>query len=145
MGKVTKSIDLDASPAEVWAAVTDLSRLGHWVTIHKRFPESPPKKISKGTTFDQTLEVAGNDFDVEWTAKTVKENEELAWDGKGPAGTKAKTRYTLTEQDGGTRFDYENDFELPGGVLGKAVSGPIDSHSGKEAEKSLEKLKKLIE
>lgn len=145
MGKVTTSIDIDAPPEDVWAAVTDLPRLSEWVTIHKEFPEPPPGVVSKGVTFEQTLELAGNSFDVEWTAKTVEENERLEWEGKGPAGTKARTEYRLSEHDGGTRFDYENEFELPGGALGRIAGGAVDSRSETEAEKSLERLKKLVE
>lgn len=145
MGKVTTSIDIDAPPEDVWAVVTDLPRLGEWVTIHKEFPEPPPDEVKKGATFTQTLELAGNSFDVEWTAKSVEENERLVWEGKGPAGTKARTEYRLTERDGGTRFDYENEFELPGGALGRIAGGAVESRSEKEAEASLERLKKLVE
>ncbi|MEJ7717497.1 MAG: SRPBCC family protein [Thermoleophilaceae bacterium] len=145
MGKVTTSIDIDASPEDVWAVVTDLRRLGDWVTIHKDFPEPPPDEVSKGVTFEQTLELAGTAFDVEWTAKSVEESKRLEWEGKGPAGTKARTEYRLSEHDGGTRFDYENEFELPGGALGRIAGGAVDSRSEKEAEESLERLKALVE
>ena len=130
MGKVKTSIDIDAPPAEVWAVVTDLDRLGDWVTIHERFPDSPPDTLEKGTEFRQTLRVASRDFDVDWTVRRVDDAERLDWDGKGPAGTKARTSYRLAERDGGTRFDYENEFELPGGMLGRMVGGAVDAASG---------------
>lgn len=145
MGKVTSSIDVDAPPAEVWAVVGDLQRLGEWVTIHKDFPEPPPDEVSEGSSFSQTLELSGNSFEVDWTVKKVEENERLEWEGEGPAGTTAKTDFRLSERDGGTRFDYEIEFELPGGALGELAGGGVDSRRESEAERSLERLKALVE
>ncbi|MBA2429476.1 MAG: SRPBCC family protein, partial [Thermoleophilaceae bacterium] len=48
MGKVTTSIDIDASPEDVWAAVTDLPRLRDWVTIHGRPRASRRTSASSG-------------------------------------------------------------------------------------------------
>ena len=54
--------------------------------------------------------------------------------------------YELTEtDDGGTRFDYCNNFELPGGPLSipaKSIAGPPAT---KQAKASLQNLKELLE
>jgi hypothetical protein len=45
-----------------------------------------------------------------------------------------------------TRFRYENDFELPGGALGRLAGRTLGSATAKrEAKRSLHKLKQLIE
>jgi ligand-binding SRPBCC domain-containing protein len=145
VGVVRTSIDIDAPPDRVWSTVTNLQRLGDWVTIHEEFPEPPPEEVAKGTTFAQKLKLSGVEVEVEWTAARVEEAKRLDWRGRGPTGSKARTSYRLSDQDGGTRFDYENEFELPGGAIGKAVAGAVDGQSEKEARASLERLKKLVE
>ena len=49
-------------------------------------------------------------------------------------------------EDGGTRFDYCNEFALPGGALGKAAGGLLSAApGGREARRSLERLRTLVE
>ncbi len=68
------------------------------------------------------------------------------WEGDGPAGSSANVVYRLAPEDGGTRFDYENEFALPGGVLGKAAGGLLSAApGGREARRSLERLRSLLE
>ena len=61
-------------------------------------------------------------------------------------GSKADVVYRLAAEDGGTRFDYENEFALPGGPVGKAAGGLLAAAPGKrEARRSLERLRTLLE
>ena len=52
------------------------------------------------------------------------------WEGDGPAGSPAAVSYRLEPEDGGTRFEYENEFALPGGVLGKVAGGLLSAAPG---------------
>jgi len=119
--------------------------MGEWVSIHRDFPTPPPGDVEAGTRFEQTLAVAGTPFKVEWTAVDVKDPERLSWEGTGPAGTTARTSYSLTAADGGTRFGYENEFKLPAGQVGEAASGVISGSAEREANDSLARLKALAE
>ena len=144
MANVHTSIDIAAPVQRVWELVTDLERLDEWVSIHRDFPESPPAEVNQGTRFHQTLAVAGTPFMVEWTAVEVDDPQRLSWVA-GPAGTTARTTYSLTAENGGTRFAYDNEFELPAGELGKAASGVVSGHAEREANDSLARLKQLAE
>jgi uncharacterized protein YndB with AHSA1/START domain len=145
MANVRTSIDIEASVQDVWGLVTDLDRLGEWVSIHRDFPEPPPQQVEQGTSFRQTLAVAGTPFGVEWTATDVDAPQRLAWEGAGPAGATARTTYSLTEQNGATRFEYENEFRLPAGEIGEAASGVVTGYATREADESLSRLKQLAE
>lgn len=145
MASVTTSIDIDTPPEQVWALVTDLGRLGDWVTIHRELPAAPPGEVAEGTSFTQGLKVAGTPFDVEWTATTVQAPERLVWEGAGPVGSRARTSYGLAAHNGGTRFTYENEFEMPGGALGEAAGGVVANRAAQEADDSLARLKQLAE
>ena len=145
MTHVASSIDIDAPVQTVWDVVTDLNRMGEWVSIHREFPVPPPAQVEPGTHFKQTLAVAGTPFSVEWTASEVDGPTTLAWDGVGPAGATARTTYSLTEHDGGTHFAYENEFKLPRGELGAAAGHVVSGRAEHEAQDSLARLKALAE
>lgn len=145
MATVSTSIGIDASPQDIWDVITDLDRLGEWVSIHRDFPESPPADVVEGTSFSQNLAVAGTPFAVDWTAVEVDGPNLLAWEGSGPAGTTARTTYRLDAENGGTRFSYENEFKLPAGKVGEAAGQVVIGAAEREADDSLTRLKQLIE
>ncbi len=145
MADVKSTIEMAAAPERVWEVVTDLQRLGEWVTIHRDFAEAPPTEVERGTSFHQTLAVAGTPFTVAWTATEVEGPRRLAWQGEGPMGSTASTVYELTPSDGGTRFDYTNEFALPGGAVGEAAGDVVRGQAEREADASLARLKNLVE
>ncbi len=70
----------------------------------------------------------------------------MVWTGNGLLGTKAKATYEIRTNGGdGCTFSYVNEYDLPGGPVGKLAGSAIVGASGPEADRSLERLKKLIE
>jgi uncharacterized protein YndB with AHSA1/START domain len=145
MADVRTSIDIDAPAQDVWDVITDLGRLGEWVSIHRDFPATPPAEVAAGTTFSQNLGVAGTPFAVDWVAVEVDGPQMLAWEGSGPAGTTARTVYRLAAENGGTRFSYYNEFTFPAGKVGEAASQVVAGAAEREADDSLARLKQLVE
>jgi hypothetical protein len=47
MANVLTSIDIAVPPERVWELVTDLQRLGEWVSIHRNFPEPLPPRSGR--------------------------------------------------------------------------------------------------
>jgi len=143
--KVETTIDLPAPPEEVFDVVMDPMQLEDWVTAHDSVKDVPDGDLAEGSTFRQKLKVAGVSFGVTWEVTEIDEPRLAVWEGKGPAGSKARCRYELEPSDGGTRFHYLNEFELPGGKLAAAAGKAIGEERGRaEAEKSLENLRKLL-
>ena len=140
MSEVTTRIDIAAPPEAVWAVAMDAERLEEWVTIHRRLEDFTD------TTMDQVLCLRGVSFHVKWELADSDRPHRAFWKGKGPARSKAETEYTLTPIDGGTRFEYRNEFKAPLGPLGavasKALVGGVPE---REANASLQKLKELLE
>lgn len=142
---VKESIEIAASPEEVWEVVMDPARLGDWVSAHKKVSDAPKAPLDEGDTFSQSLSVAGTTFEVEWKLVESEKPKLAVWEAEGPRKTHADVRYELSERDGGTHFDYVNDFSLPGGPL-KVVAGGVAGPPAKAAaRKSLRDLKKLLE
>ncbi len=143
---VRESIVLAAEPEAVWDTVMDPALLERWVTTHDSYEGAGAGPLNAGDTFKQKLRLAGKSFKVDWTVEEADRPVVARWTGDGPAGSTAKVTYRLSEEDGGTRFDYENQFALPGGVLGKAAGGLLSAAPGsREARRSLERLRSLLE
>lgn len=140
MSDVVTSIDIAAPPQAVWDVVMDPERLEEWVTIHRRL------EAFTDTTMEQVLCIRGVSFHVKWELAASDRPHRACWKGKGPARSRAETEYTLHAADGGTRFDYRNEFKAPFGPLGAAASKAlVGGVPEREADASLKRLKDLLE
>jgi carbon monoxide dehydrogenase subunit G len=146
MSRVEASIRIDAPMEKVWDVLMDPERLGDWVTIHRKVGEVSDRPLQKGSTLDQTVCVAHANFKVHWTVTELRDGS-VTWDGRGPARSTAHTSYHLEpDGNGGTRFDYVNDFKAPGGPLGRVADRVlVGGISKREADRSLRRLKELVE
>jgi uncharacterized protein YndB with AHSA1/START domain len=146
MSRVMASIHIDAPPAQVWKVVMDPSCLGEWVTIHRRLVRADDGPARVGYTMDQQLHLRGVNIEVHWTLADCKPEELAVWEGRGPARSRAHTEYVLKAQDGGTRFDYRNEFHTPLGPIGAIVSRAlVGGIPEREANRTLARLRSHIE
>jgi carbon monoxide dehydrogenase subunit G len=147
MSKVNASIDIEATPEAVFDAMLDPTRLKEWVTIHRKVNRADGGTPREGFTMEQTLALRGAPFKVKWTLTQYEPPHQATWEGRGPGGSYARTAYVLSQNGGsGTHFEYENEYKAPGGVLGAAASRAlVGGTSRKEAEKSLRRLKSMLE
>ena len=147
MSTVNAEIEIAAPIDAVWETVMDPKRLGDWVTIHKSLADASKPPLKKGATMDQCLAVRGLTFRVHWNLVTVDEPRHAEWEGVGPARSRARTAYSLSEgKNGSTLFQYTNEFHPPGGRLGNMAGRMIvGATSEREAKKSLVQLKSLLE
>jgi carbon monoxide dehydrogenase subunit G len=143
--KVERTIDIAASPERLYDVLMDPARLEDWVTIHHHLEDAPKAPLRKGSQLTQCLKLAGKKFKVRWT---VVENEpcvRVVWEGRGPVASHARAVYELEGNGGGTTFSYLNEYELPGGALGRVASRAVSRVTQKELDGSLQRLKSLVE
>jgi uncharacterized protein YndB with AHSA1/START domain len=147
MTLVTASIEIDAPPERVYDKVLDPETLARWVTIHRRINRADGGEPRPGYEMEQTLCLRGANFKVRWTLTEASRPDRATWEGRGPAHSYARTAYKLSAVDGDrTRFDYENEFKAPGGIVGAAASRVIvGGVPQREANRSLQRLKALLE
>ena len=147
MTLVRASIEIDAPREKVYDLMLDPSRLDEWVTIHRRVNDHDEGEPREGYEMVQTLCIRGANFKVRWRLTEADRPDHATWEGRGPAHSYARTSFALTDgRNGGTRFDYENEFKAPGGFLGAAASRVlVGGVSDREARHSLERLKALLE
>jgi carbon monoxide dehydrogenase subunit G len=146
MTLVRAQIDIDAPPDAVYEVMLDPERLHEWVTIHRKVNRTDSGTPRMGYEMDQTLCLRHANFKVHWTLTQADKPRAATWEGKGPAGSYARTAYRLTAKGEGTHFEYENEFKAPGGFLGAAASRVVvGGVPEREAKRSLEQLKALLE
>lgn len=143
--KVERSIEIAAPPDAVYDVVMDPKRLGEWVTVHESLVHAPDGVLEQGDELAQKLKVAGQGFKVTWKVVTAHRPRDVEWEGRGPMGTKARVSYDLEPRSDGTCFNYMNEYELPGGPLGKIGGRAFRRTAAKEADRTLVKLKGLLE
>jgi carbon monoxide dehydrogenase subunit G len=143
--KLEREIHIDAAPEAVYAKLMDPDCLGEWVTIQDELLEAPDGDLVQGSELVQRCKVAGQRFKLRWTVSKADKPRKTVWKGKGPFGSKAQVTYDLAENDGGTLFTYTNEYTLPGGPVGKLAGRAVVGASESEADKTLKRLKKLIE
>jgi carbon monoxide dehydrogenase subunit G len=147
MSEVHATIEIAAPPQQVWDTVMDPRQLQQWVTIHHRLRNAPPPgPAHEGDRFEQTLSLHGVHFRVRWELDTCREPIHAHWLGHGPARSHAEIEYRLAAADGGTQFDYRNEFRPPLGPLGSLASRAlVRGLPQREADASLARLKALVE
>lgn len=146
MSTVTASVKLPATARQVWETVMDPTRLGEWVTIHRQLRRSDEGVPRVGYEMDQQLHMRGVSVDVHWRLVKCTPERHAVWEGRGPARSRAVTEYTLTPlPDGGTRFDYRNEFHAPLGPVGALASRAlIGGMPQREANRTLDRLRTLL-
>ena len=146
MAQLERTIEIDAPPEEVYDVLTDPRCLGEWVTIQEELVSAPDAPVEKGDCIVQRMKVVGRRFEVSWDVEVADRPNQVRWAGNGPMGSVARATYTL-EPNGndGTRFSYRNEYDVPGGPVGKVAGRALVSASGKEADATLNRLKEFIE
>jgi carbon monoxide dehydrogenase subunit G len=143
--RVEREVEIAAAPEAVYEVLLDAQQLKDWVTIHRGLEDAPEGDLRKGSTLTQCLKLAGKEFRVRWTVVENERARRVVWNGKGPVRSRAKVIYELAADRDGTRFSYANEYDLPGGPLGKMAGPMVRRVTAKELDASLTKLKKLVE
>jgi carbon monoxide dehydrogenase subunit G len=143
--RAERTVDIAAPPEKVYDLVMDPQRLDEWVTIHDHLEDSPPGQLQQGSELTQCLRLAGRKFKVHWTVVENDPCERVVWEGQGPVASHARVIYEFEPKDAGTRFSYANEYELPGGPLGRIAGRTVSRFTKKALEGSLQKLKSLAE
>jgi uncharacterized membrane protein len=116
------------------------------VTIHRRLVHADDGPPRVGYEMDQAIQLRGVSLEVHWKLVECSPAERAVWEGRGPARSRARSEYVLTAEDGGTRFDYRNEFRPPLGPIGAIVSRAlVGGMPEREAKRTLERLRAYLE
>lgn len=145
MSKLKRDIEIMASPEQVWDVLMDPDHLGDWVTIQDAIEEAPAGDLERGSVLVQRVKIAGRRVHLRWKVIEADKPNRAVWKGEGPMGSKATVVYELSHNGGSTYFHYTNEYSLPGGLMGRIAGAAIVGASGHEANRTLKRLKSLVE
>lgn len=143
--RVERKVQIKATPEKIYEVVMDPRCLAEWVTIHQSLADEPEGQLKKGSTLTQVLKLAGKRFKVKWKVVENERAKRVVWEGRGPVRSKAKVIYELTANGEATNFFYANEYDLPGGPLGKMAGPMVKRVTAGELDASLKKLKAMVE
>jgi len=144
MARIEKSIEINASPGEVWPLIY-WDRVPQWMDQVRKAEYVSKARDGVGVVAHVCGEVGG--LKSEWDAETTEwaENRRYAWRTTGGTFTGIGSM-TLTPKGTGTKATFVMDYDLPYSVLGKIVD---KLHVYKAIEKAtvqgLEKLRSTFE
>ena len=150
MGRVEKSIEIKAVPEKVWEMLA-LDRWSEWQvgrfldTKNMEFTsevQSPEDKYRVGAS----AHPKAREKETFKVTESLK-NEKITYLLEEESGTNAATIALVLEPiEDGTKLTHAVDYEMPWGILGKFLEKLFMKRMGeREVEKSLEKLKSILE
>ena len=144
--KVEREIEIAAPPQDLYEVVMDSSRLEDWVTIHERLEGSPARPSSEGLEADPVPEARRPEVQGPLDGGGERPVPPRGVGGPRP-GSLARERglRVRARTARGTRFSYSNEYKLPGGPLGNMAGPMVRRITAGEVDRSLERLKGLVE
>ena len=147
MTRIEKSIEIRAPPERVWEMLA-LDRPPEWMdalemesgkyTSEVRTPEDKYRVGASAHITEKRWE-----YDAEITESL--ENEKITARSKGRKKHMVFYTYILKPVEEGTKLTWVGEYEMPWGILGKAL-GPLARREGeRKGERALAKLKGILE
>ena len=140
MGKLTKSIEIEASPEKVFTFINDDKKMNEAGSVKVETTSEGP--VGVGTT--RHLVGPKMEWDLEVT-EFVK-NKKIAQRTIGASKFKMTDLWTLEPTAKGTKLTFSADYELPYSLLGKVVDKVrVGKLIEKQQSQTLENMKKALE
>lgn len=145
MAKFKRDIQIHAIPEETFGELSNWSRLSDWSTVTISH-EGPDRCTGVGEEFDQQLRIAGIPLHTHWRVVEFQPPRSLAYDVTAMGGGRMALRQQVVPSEGGSRVEFDVDYDLPGSFLGEALDRLyVERRNEREAEHSLQNLKDLVE
>jgi len=144
MAKLTKEIDVVAPPDKIYGTLNDPNTMPLFVPAVTNVSNVLKTEKRVGDTFRATYGLMGMHFDLTFTDTENAPAKKIARRFEG--SMKGALAYTLEPHGNATRVKFDVDYEMAGGVLGKAMDKLlVERMNEKNAERMLENLKMIME
>jgi len=144
--KVEKSIEISASPGEIWPFLVQPEKVVKWFDSFKKCEYTGEKHSGIGTTYYVEEKVPGPLRKINFEAVDWDDNERLTLKMvSGKNVSSYEIRWQLTESPSGSTFHFVEDVGMPFGFIGKVLGKVGQRTADKMVEGMLVKLKNLSE
>lgn len=146
MTKLIMSVEIEASPEEVFAFILDLKKMNDvskWWDVGEWSSDGP---VGVGSTAHY-VGVGRNkgEWDLKVTEFVKDKKMTMSVIGTKKLALSSTNSYTLEPTTKGTKLTYSIDYEMPYSILGKLIDKFAHSRMEKGNIKFLEDLKKAVE
>lgn len=144
MPRIQKAATVNAPVDRVFQAIDDPEMMERYVPSVTKVSDVERTDARLGDTFRVTYEMLGIHFDQHFTYSEYDRPRKIA---AGFTGAMTGTmRCQLEPLDTGTHVTLEIDYQMPGGVLGKAANRLVAERMNEQtAERMLENIKAQVE
>jgi carbon monoxide dehydrogenase subunit G len=143
MTSVQRNVQIDASPQETMALLSDASRWPDWypgmmgIDITAPFPEAEGKVVFKVKSAGVSMTITETVLDYQPDKLQLLQMEGML---------SGQARWELSPEGDGTRLTTTFEYALPGGVVGKLADAlMVKRMNGKSLEDALKNFKALVE
>jgi carbon monoxide dehydrogenase subunit G len=144
--KLTKSIEIEASPEKVWAFIFDLKKMNETTKGFSEGEYTSKGPIGVGTTMHYVGKAGGSQAEFDTEITEFEKNKKAIMHTIGASKLKMQGSYTLEATAKGTKLITIYDYELPYSILGKIVDKlKVSKDMGKSLEKQMGIMKKALE
>lgn len=142
MGKIEKTVDFDAAPEKVWAVVSDPSRLGEWLSMHKAWKDDVPAEFTRGAQVTAVVSLLNMPNTITWTVDEFEAPRKVRLSGTGLAGVKVAISLDVEPQGSGSQLAVAAEFE--GQMIVGAIGQAVEKAGIQELDASTAKLADLV-
>ncbi len=140
MAQVKMSERVPFTCADAWALISDLSRLGEWLSLHEAWRGEVPA-LAPGVQLTGVVKTKGIRNRVTWLVEVYDPPHRISLTGEGVGGTTVALDMAVRPDGDLTVFDFMVDFSHP------TLKGPLGSLAARtikgDLERSLGRFKKL--
>ena len=146
MGKLTKSIEIEASPEKVFAFCMDMEKMNKVGAGFMEGEYTSKGPVGVGTTSHHIAKVGGQEREWDMEITEFVKNKKMSDHTIGASKVKMGGSWTFEPTGKGTKLAFSVDYELPYSVLGKVIDKlKVSKDMDKVMGKMMQNVKKALE
>jgi carbon monoxide dehydrogenase subunit G len=145
VAKLTKSVEIEASPEKVFTFANDLKKMNDAMKGWAE-GESTSEAVGVGTKMHYVGVAGGSTAEWDMEVTEFVKNKKVAMRTIGASKFKMTNSWTLEPTAKGTKCTFSMEYEVPYSILGKLVDKlKVSKDMEKSMNKMLENMKKALE
>ena len=146
MGKLTKSIEIEASPEKVFTFINDDKKMNEATKGFAEMEYTSKEPVGVGTTYHLIAKIGGQERESDMEITEFVKNKKMSSHTIGTSKAKMTNSWTFEPTAKGTKLTNSMDYEVPYSVLGKLVDKvKVSKDMDKVMGKLMENVKKALE
>jgi carbon monoxide dehydrogenase subunit G len=146
LGKLTKSIEIEASPEKVFDFINDQKKMNDAGKGFSEMEYTSKGPVGVGTTSHLIAKIGGQERESEMEITEFVKNKKMSSHTIGASKAKMTGSWTFEPTAKGTKLTNSMDYEVPYSVLGKVVDKlKVSKDMDKVMGKLMENIKKALE